>query len=126
MRDHPDRFTPVARSRLQDGKTVSAPDYANALRQRTAMIAALDQVMQTIDLLFLPSIKTPTQPLGYERGPIGEIELSLSRPFNLTGSPALTICTGLTDQGLSIGGQFVGRRFEDGGVLQAGHALRGC
>ncbi|MES2433141.1 MAG: amidase [Pseudomonadota bacterium] len=123
LRDHPDRFTPVARSRLQDGKAVTAPDYINAMRQRTAMIAALDQVMQTVDVLFLPSMKTPAQPLGYEHGPMGEIELSLSRPFNLTGSPALTICTGFTAQGLPIGGQFVGRWFEDGTVLQAGHAL---
>ena len=123
LRNHPDRFTPVARSRLQDGQTVTAPDYINALRQRAVMTGALAQVMQTVDLLFLPSMKTPAQPIGYERGPMGEIELSLSRPFNLTGSPALTICTGFTAQGLPIGGQFVGRHFEDGTVLQAGHAL---
>lgn len=123
LRNHPDRFSPVARSRLQDGGTVPAPDYINALRQRAAMIASLDQVMQAVDLLFLPSMKTPAQPIGYERGPMGEIDLSLARPFNLTGSPALSICIGFTAQNLPIGGQFVGRRFEDATVLQAGHAL---
>lgn len=123
LRDHPDRFTAVARARLQDGKTVTAPDYINALRRRSAMIAALDQGLQSVDLLFLPSMKAPAQPIGYERGPMGEVDLSLSRPFNLTGSPALSICIGFTAKGLPIGGQFVGRRFEDAAVLQAGHAL---
>lgn len=114
----PDRFSPVARSRIQDGKTISAPAYITALRQRVEMTAALATVMQGVDLLFLPTMLTPAQELGYETGSKGELDLSLARPFNLTGNPALSFCLGLTRQGLPIGGQLVARRSEDALALQ--------
>lgn len=37
---------------------------------------------------------------------------------NLTGQPATSVPTGITDDGLPIGIQFMGRRFDDGHVLQ--------
>lgn len=44
-------------------------------------------------------------------------------PFNLTGSPALTLPFARSAEGLPIGVQVVGRRLEDGAVLRAGLAL---
>lgn len=123
LRDHPDRFGPVARSRLQDGKDVAAPTYINALRRRAEMIADLAEQMRHVDLLVLPAMLTPAQPLGYEFTPSGNFEVSLSRPFNLTGNPALSLCAGFTTAGLPLSIQIVGRHFEDGLVLRAGHSL---
>lgn len=113
----PDRFAPVTRSRLADGRAIVAPEYIVALRQRVQIQAAVDQVMTGFDALFLPAMLTAAQPLGYETGPMGLVDLSLARPFNLIGSPALSFCIGHTQQGLPIGGQLVGHRQQDARLL---------
>jgi aspartyl-tRNA(Asn)/glutamyl-tRNA(Gln) amidotransferase subunit A len=48
---------------------------------------------------------------------------SLTRPFNLTGYPALSICNGFTSAGLPTSLQIGGRPFEDHFVLKAGDAF---
>jgi aspartyl-tRNA(Asn)/glutamyl-tRNA(Gln) amidotransferase subunit A len=121
LRGHPDRFGAVTRSRLQDGKNVSAPDYINAKRTQAIMIADLARVMQDIDVLVLPTMKKPAQVLGFEA--TAKVDLSLNRQFNLTGNPALALCNGFTTAGLPLSLQIVGRHFEDATVLRAGHAL---
>ncbi|MGA0539710.1 amidase [Neotabrizicola sp. VNH66] len=113
----PDRFSRNARARLADGRAIPAPEYITALRRRAQMQAALQHVMAGFDCLFLPTMLTAAQPLGYETGPMGDVDLSLARPFNLTGSPALSFCTGRTPEGLPVGGQLVGHRQQDASLL---------
>jgi aspartyl-tRNA(Asn)/glutamyl-tRNA(Gln) amidotransferase subunit A len=120
---HEARFTAVSRSRLQAGRDVPAFEYIRAQRERAKLTSKLAEVMRDVDLLILPTLKKPAQVLGFEHTPLGEIELSLTRPFNLTGNPALSLCNGYTTQGLPLAAQIVGRHFEDELVLRAGHAL---
>jgi len=47
---------------------------------------------------------------------------SLTIPFNLTGSPAMSVCCGYTEAGLPLSFQIVGKRFEDATVLRLAHA----
>lgn len=123
LQAYPDRFQPVSRSRLEDGKSVSAADYIEALRRQAALIAELVQIMRNVDLLVLPTNIKPAQILGYEHTDLGNTELSLTRPFNLTGGPALSLCNGFTSAGLPTSIQIIGRHFEDDTVLRAGRAL---
>jgi aspartyl-tRNA(Asn)/glutamyl-tRNA(Gln) amidotransferase subunit A len=44
-------------------------------------------------------------------------------PFNLTGQPAASVPCGFTRDGLPIGLQIVGRRFDDVSVLRAAAAF---
>ena len=44
-------------------------------------------------------------------------------PFDLTGSPALSVPFGWSDDGLPIGVQIVGRHFDEENVLRVGMAL---
>ncbi|WP_159949388.1 amidase [Rhizobium sp. 18065] len=120
---YPDRFTGVTRSRFADGKAFRAVDYIQAQKQKAALVADLSERMRDVDVLVLPTTKKPAQVLGYEHTEIGEAELSLTRPFNLTGGPALALCNGFTPAGLPTSIQIIGRHFEDGTVLRAGHAL---
>ena len=46
-----------------------------------------------------------------------------NRAFNVTGSPALSICNGFSATGLPLALQIGGRPFEDGLVLRIGDAL---
>ena len=50
--------------------------------------------------------------------------LDMTGPFNFTAQcPALSVPAGWSDDGLPVGLQIVGRRFDDAGVLAIGEAL---
>lgn len=120
---YPERFRPVSRSRLQDGKDISAADYIQARSRQADLKAEVAAVMRNVDVLVLPTNLKPAQPLGYGHTELGEKDLSLTRPFNLTGGPALAVCNGFTASGLPTSIQIIGRHFEDDMVLRVGHAL---
>ena len=46
---------------------------------------------------------------------------SFTHPASLAGCPALSVNCGFTEEGLPMGLQLIGRPFEDGTVLRAGH-----
>ncbi|MEE8372765.1 MAG: amidase family protein, partial [Dehalococcoidia bacterium] len=47
----------------------------------------------------------------------------LTCPFNLTGQPAASVPAGWTDDGLPVGLQIVGRRYDEVTVLRAAAAF---
>jgi len=47
---------------------------------------------------------------------------SLTMPFNVTGSPAMSVCCGFTAAGLPLAFQVVGKPFDEATVLRAAHA----
>ncbi len=49
--------------------------------------------------------------------------MSYTYPFNLTGNPAASIPCGWTSEGMPIGMQIVGKRFDELTVLQVGKAF---
>jgi len=114
----------VTRSRLEDGKNIPAHTYINAKGCRAELITELARVMCDVDVLVLPTNKKPAQVLGYELTPLGDTELSLTRPFKLMGNPALALCSGFTAGGLPLSIQNVDRPFEDDMVLGRGYALQ--
>jgi aspartyl-tRNA(Asn)/glutamyl-tRNA(Gln) amidotransferase subunit A len=82
------------------------------------------------DLLLTPTVACPPFALGLDHPseiagapvvPYGW--LPYTYPFNLTGQPAASIPCGFTHDGLPIGLQIVGRRFDDVTVLRAAAAF---
>jgi hypothetical protein len=47
---------------------------------------------------------------------------SFTIPFNVTGQPAMSVCTGFGEGGLPVAMQLIGRPFDDAVVLRAAHA----
>lgn len=106
--------------------------YSAALARRDALIAALDGFLGDYDLLLCPvaaSTAYPAFPLSSRRLPphlqvagvrLPYIEASVghSVPFSLTGNPVLSLPAGLFD-GLPVGLQAVGRRWQDEALLAA-------
>ncbi|MFI0843720.1 amidase [Mesorhizobium sp. IMUNJ 23232] len=119
----PERFGKVTRSRLQDGRGVPAYDYIRAQCKRRALTAEIEAVLRDVDVIVLPTVSKPAQVLGYEHTELAKTTRWLTRPFNLTGSPALSVCNGFSVSGLPLGLQIVGRRYDDGTVLQVGHSV---
>jgi len=82
------------------------------------------------DLLLTPAVACPPFAVGQDHPaevdgkpipPYGWIQFTY--PFNLTGQPAASVPCGFTKDGLPIGLQIVGRRFDDVTVLRAAAAF---
>ena len=118
----PELYGSFGRQRLAVGGFVAASDYVNALRQRSRLIAELATVMRDVDILVVPTAKEPALPIGLDNMTKGGGSF-YNRAFNVTGSPALSVCNGFTASGLPLALQIVGRPFEDALVLKVGDAV---
>ena len=87
-------------------------------------------IRETYDLLLTPTVAcppfkvgldNPTEIAGTSIEPYGWIPFTY--PFNMTGQPAASVPCGFTSDGLPIGLQIVGRRFDDATVLRAAAAF---
>jgi aspartyl-tRNA(Asn)/glutamyl-tRNA(Gln) amidotransferase subunit A len=112
----------LLRDRLALGGLIRAGDYVQAIRQRRTLCLELQQAMSKLDILV--SAVQPT-----EAPPIDAIPKwamlerpSFTIPFNLTGSPAMSVCTGFGAGGLPVAMQLVGKPFAEATVFRAGHA----
>jgi len=118
----PELYGQSFRQRIVPGAFVRACDYVNAMRDRTHLVQQLAHVMTSVDVVVTPGAVTPAPVLG-KGAPISRTGPSFARPFNVTGSPALAVCSGFNEAGLPLSMQIVGRPFEDHVVLRAGHAF---
>jgi aspartyl-tRNA(Asn)/glutamyl-tRNA(Gln) amidotransferase subunit A len=110
------------RDRVVHGAFISSAEYVAAVRMRRELRQALAEVMESVDLLILPTVPTPA-PRMEAITKYGGFEVpNFTMPFNVAGTPALSLCNGFSASGLPLALQIVGRPFEDGFVLAAGHA----
>ena len=122
LRESPEKYGAYGRQRLMAGAFVNGADYVNAQRQRARLIADLAQVMTTADVLVFPTARCPAREIGEDSMAAG-FQPFFNRAFNVTGSPALSICNGYSASGLPLSLQIGGRPFEDALVLKVGDAL---
>ena len=119
------RFTDygeIFRDRMVLAGLITAADYIQALRRRRELVAELDQAMADLDLVMTAAAPSEA-PRIEEVSKFAIMERpSLTMPFNVTGSPAMSVCCGYTEAGLPLSFQIVGKRFEDATVLRAAHA----
>src|SRR5437899_8859688 len=119
------RFTDygeIFRDRMVLAGLVTGADYVQALRRRRELIDELDRAMADLDLVMTAAAPSEAPPIdSVPKFAILE-RPSLTIAFNVTGSPAMSVCCGYTDAGLPLSFQIVGKRFEDATVLRAAHA----
>ncbi|MBI3735609.1 amidase [Candidatus Sumerlaeota bacterium] len=109
-------------------RDILARDYLAAMEKRHAMYSRVEAFMRDVDILVTPTMAIPPfkHPKDMSEYPhtVNGVEVSstgwqpFTFPFNLTQQPAATLPCGFTDDGLPIGLQVVGRRFEDLLVMQ--------
>jgi aspartyl-tRNA(Asn)/glutamyl-tRNA(Gln) amidotransferase subunit A len=114
------------------GATAANPPsrYVQAWFDRLAWWQHPRAFFERYDLLLTPTVACPPFALGLDHPasiagkpvpPYGW--LPYTYPFNLTGQPAASVPCGFTRDGLPIGLQIVGRRFDDATVLRAAAAF---
>jgi aspartyl-tRNA(Asn)/glutamyl-tRNA(Gln) amidotransferase subunit A len=131
LRSSPEKFTDETRTLLETGAAVLATDYINALRLRTLIQAAWQQMYSSIDVLLAPTLAgaATLRSDPFLRWPDGTVEdatgayVRLSAPANVTGLPSLSIPAAFTTEGLPLGVQIIGKPFAEPEILQVGYAL---
>ncbi len=128
LRNRPEDIGADVRARLLQGAVTPAVDYIKAQRARSAYNARLDAAMERYDLLLAPSVAVGATRIDQEFIEVaGKQETALSvisrltRPFNLTGQPTISVPCGFTSEGMPIGMQLAGRKWSEATVLQAAH-----
>ncbi len=109
-------------------------EYLEAMEQVERLRAAAIRLFRDYDVLLLPTGPVVAHPHDTRRHEVGRASgdtetaparhaLTCTVPFDLTGSPALSVPFGSSDEGLPIGVQIVGRHFEEATILRVGAAL---
>jgi aspartyl-tRNA(Asn)/glutamyl-tRNA(Gln) amidotransferase subunit A len=112
----------LLRDRLAFGALLSASDYFQAVRRRRALCLEMRQAMANLDILITASAPAEA-PKITEVPKWGMLEKPIfTMPFNVTGLPALSVCTGYGEGGLPVSMQIVGKPFQESTVFRAGHA----
>ena len=104
---------------------LSARDIVRNLFEIEELWDRIYAFFQKYELLLTPTIAAPPYDSG-STGPkyVGGEKVSpllpfFTFPFNLTGQPAASVPAGFTQEGLPVGLQIIGRRFDEKTVLRA-------
>ena len=110
------------RDRIALGGFIRSVDYVQAIRRRRMLIQELKDAMADLDILVSAS-QVGEAPLITEVPKWTNLEKpSLTMPFNVTGYPAMSVCTGYGVGGLPVCMQLIAKPFAEPTLFQAGHA----
>jgi aspartyl-tRNA(Asn)/glutamyl-tRNA(Gln) amidotransferase subunit A len=96
------------------GCTVAGADVIRALDTAHELNLRLVEIFRRCSLLLTPTVAGPTPEVGSE----DPTWVQFTYPFNLTRSPAGTVCAGFATDGMPIGLQVVGPQHADVTVLR--------
>jgi len=113
MRERPQDYGALARERLMAGAFVRAADYVNATRVRAKMADAFHALFSDIDVVVTASSMDPPCRIDDPKAVETTYGRQARAPFNVTGSPALSIPVGFTKSGLPLGIQIVGKPYDE-------------
>jgi aspartyl-tRNA(Asn)/glutamyl-tRNA(Gln) amidotransferase subunit A len=124
LRDRPQDFGEMSRSRFLVGGLFSSGDYVQAQRVRNVLNREFAEVLKSVDLIASPTMSSPP-------GRFDEVDLmantkrpSFTSPYNMTGMPAISVPCGFTPSGLPVGLQLAGRPWDEPTVLRAAYAYQ--
>jgi aspartyl-tRNA(Asn)/glutamyl-tRNA(Gln) amidotransferase subunit A len=115
---------------IEAGAKMSVVDYLLWRERKMAYVSAINHWFEDWDFLLTPAVSVaafPAELLMPKHWPSHDWDwlswAEFSYPFNMSWNPAASVPCGFTADGLPVGLQVVGRRFDDLGVLQAAAAF---
>ena len=124
-----DKLTPSVRLRLEAGLFVTAADYLKAQQARARFNHEMALLFHEVDLLAGPTEPVTAPPILAAEVAIGDKSVGTTaaltqytRPYNISGTPAISLPCGFSEEGMPIALQLAGRPFDEGTVLRAAHA----
>jgi len=136
LRTCPRDYSPELLHRQVRALTIPAATYVTAQRVRSLIAQSFHEAFAKVDVIVSPAVNTPAPTIkdcergfvdvGGKRIPMqdarGNWGTLCAIPFNMTGSPALSIPGGFSTQGLPIGLQIAASNFQEAKLLQVAHA----
>lgn len=124
-------YGPVLADLIETGRKLGALDLMHIYHDRLVFKGELRKLYKNIDILLVP-----VHPFGNPsaarldeifKTPNGiDDVLRFTAPFDMSGSPTITIPGGFTAKGLPIGFQLVGRHLDEALLIRAAHAYQGA
>jgi aspartyl-tRNA(Asn)/glutamyl-tRNA(Gln) amidotransferase subunit A len=109
--------------RLMLGALVSGVDYVQAIRRRRELRDELKAAMAGLDVVITAGAAGEAPKLdGVERWDVFS-KPSFTIPFNVSGYPAISVCSGFGPGGLPLSLQIVGTPFQEAKVFQIADAF---
>ena len=122
IRERPNDYGADVRSLIETSMTITAPNYIRAQRERNLMLAEALAALQDHAVLLSPSQTTAAPRIGDESYDIISNMVRFTGPFNATGQPVVSIPTGLSNEGLPLSMQIIGKPFDEVTVLRVADA----
>lgn len=132
LRDYPDQIAPELLQWIQIAQRTSLQDYVDDQYIRSEVYDAIQGVLNEYDFIVSPTLCcSPVKNTG-NRNTVGPRSINgdpidpligwcITYLTNFTGHPSASVPAGLTKDGLPVGMQIIGRRFDDIGVLRMSH-----
>jgi amidase len=122
-------YGPVLAKLIDDGRRLSGLEVIRLQQRRAALTGALNRLLASVDLLLMPVMPDAVWSLkglaasGRDPEKVAS-RLRYTAPFDMSGQPTLTLPGGMTQDGVPVGFQIVGRNFGEADILAAGHAYQ--
>ena len=122
MRERFMDYGELFRDRVSLAATVSGPDMIQATRRRHMLCREMAAAMEDLDNIV--SASQPGEAPRIDSVPkwANMEKPSFTMPFNVTGFPAISICTGFGEGGLPVAVQLAGKPFTEPTLFRAAHA----
>ena len=117
-------YGPLVRARLASQGDVDAATYARAMQLLLdARAGGADRDLDGVDVLAMPTVPTRAWTIEQAKESGRPSEWTrITRIFDLTGQPAISIPCGMDPDGLPIGLQFAARMWDEASALRAARA----
>jgi amidase len=124
-----DMYGPAVAGLVELGLAQRGVDYQKIVLRRHDFSGKVRAMFEGIDLLLIPAtgIASPTMARMAQMGVDAELMAAMLRytcPFDMTGSPTLTLPGGFTPAGMPVAFQFVARHFDEALLVRAGAAFQ--
>ena len=131
LQERREDFGDDVRALLEQGETVLATEYLEAQKRRRELVRDFNRLFGEVDVIAVPTAPIAAPRIGAGTVSAGALSVEvrqvvtrLVRAVNLGGWPTLSVPCGFTPDGLPIGLQLMGNRFEEEGLLEVGHAYQ--
>lgn len=125
----PEAFGEDVQGFIRAGLAVRGVDYVDSLAALQRSRREVSTLFDGVDLLVGPTVAqaalTIEQSAALARADPGLLLRTfgrLTRPYNLTGLPAISVPCGFSSEGLPIGLQIAGRPFDESTILRLAHS----
>ena len=122
MRKHFHDYGELFRDRVALAATVSGPDIVQATRRRRVLCQEMASAMANLDIIVSASQPGEAPKIANLPKWVNMEKPSFTMPFNVTGFPASSICTGFGDGGLPVSIQLAGKPFSEPTLFRAAQA----